>query len=720
MSITLALGAAISGLQTSQKGLDSVSRNIVNVNTDGYTRKVFLQESQILAGRGVGVRAAGLVRNVDESLLKDIRREAAVAGALNSQQTYYARIQDTFGTPEDNTSISHAISELGKSFEALGVDVSSLTQAMNTVQSGQDIADQFKRMTEMVQDLRLEADRAIEADVLKVNNLLSQIDTLNAEIIRNENTFLDTGDLKDQRDQALTALSDLMDITYFTRDSGEVIILTTSGRSLLDKSPATLSHQAVTQTSSELTYDGGNFNPLSLDGFDITRQTTKGAIGGYLDMRDSVLPAIQSELDELSVRMKEALNQAHNRGTSYPDLAQEFNGTRRFIDSGNQTINIAGGGDVKFVLYNEDGTQAAASSLVTEWTGATSGSIDSVVSALNNFFGSYKGSAVTWASVDSEGQLNIDIPSTETIGFAMRDETSTGEPGDITIQYDADSSGGGIYEETVSGFSNFFGLNDFFTNAGKNDLYDSDIVSPNWKANTTSGITIGVEGAPSIATVAISPEDTISSIVSKINNDPALQAQNIKASVEYEGSGVRLRILQNDGKEMVVSESTSAGVLSRIGVKPSKAGAAHDLTVRQDLKSDSARLSRGILQRNDDTGQYILASGDNTVANQMAAVFTSTVDFGEAGKLSAGSLTLSEYASSILSQSSTAANRNQTQLLTQTTLTQSLALKQGEVSGVNLDEELSQLMIYQQAYTAAARVITTTQTLFDVLNNVIR
>ena len=48
----------------------------------------------------------------------------------------------------------------------------------------------------------------------------------------------------------------------------------------------------------------------------------------------------------------------------------------------------------------------------------------------------------------------------------------------------------------------------------------------------------------------------------------------------------------------------------------------------------------------------------------------------------------------------------------------SLNLKQGQISGVNLDEELTQLIIYQQAYSAAARVITTNQQLFDVLNNI--
>jgi len=719
MSITLALGAAMSGLQTSQQALDSVARNIANVNTAGYTRKVFEQESLVLAGLGSGVKAAGLSRTIDESLLRDLRRSATLAEDLSVKDTYYGRVQDMFGTPEDNSSVAHKVNELAESFEALGVDVSSLTQAMNTVQTAQDLADKLANMTDMLQSLRLEADRGLEADVIKVNNLLGQIDTLNAEIVRNENTFLDTGDLKDQRDQALTELSGLMDITYFTRDSGEIIILTNTGRSLLDKSPSTVTHQSVSQTTSELSYEGGNFNPIALDGVDITTDISGGSMGGYIDMRDSILPAMQSELDELATRIKDQLNQAHNRGTSYPDLAQEFNGTRRFIDSANQSINITGGGDVAFVLYNADGTQAASDTL-TNLMGGSSGTVDDVVTALNSFFSTYNGSAVTWASVNSDGQVDIEIPSTQSVGFAMRDEDSTGAPADITIQFDANGSGGGIYEETVSGFSNFFGLNDFYTNDRENNLYDSDIVSKSWKASTTTGMQFGIAGNTNVSTISIGPNDTITSIAEKINEDTALQAANITAAIVNEGSGARLRILQNDGNELVVSETTTQGVLGRLGIEPSTAGNADDLTVRTDLKSDASKLSRGLLQKNADTGQYELASGDNSVANAMAAIFSDPTTFDEAGGLSSGTLTMSEYASSILSNIATDANRNETLNTTQQQLNETLSLKNGEVSGVNLDEELSQLMIYQQAYTAAARVISTTQELFDVLNNIIR
>lgn len=718
MSITLALGAAMSGLTTAQQGLDSVSRNISNVNTKGYTRKIFVQESQVLSGTGVGVRAKALTRNVDESLMRDIRREAAMAGDYSVQTAYYGRIQDSFGTPADNSSIAHKISALASQFEALGLDVSDITQASNTVNSASNVAEQLNRMSQTIQDLQLESNRSIEADVQSVNDLLGRIDTLNAEIVRNQNTFHDTGDLEDQRDQALTDLAGYMDFSYFKRDSGEVILLTTSGGSLLDKQPVTLSHMAVTKTDAGLTYEGGNFNGITANGVDITSDFRGGSIAGYLNMRDTTLTGMQAEIDQLASQMKDALNAAHNRGTPYPELAQTFNGTRTFIDSGSQQITL-GSGDVQLVLYNADGTQAAQSSLKTELPAVATppgASVDAVVGALNNFFSSYNGSAVTWASVDADGKVNIEIPSTETVGFAMRDEDATGGASDIQVSFD--SNGDGLTDQNVKGFSHFFGLNDFYVNDDANYLYDSKVVSKGWKASTTTGMEFGTTGSPSIATIAIGPQDSIDSIAAKINADSNLAAANITASVVKEGSGVRLRILQNDGKELNIAETTNAGVLSRIGMAPSSSGVSTDLKVRDDLFTNPALLSSGVLQKNADTGQYSLGSGDNSIANAMAKVFDSVSTFGEAGNLAGGSQTFSQYAAAILSQSSSAASRMEGQSTTQQTLLDSLTLKQGQVSGVNLDEELTQLIIYQQAYSAAARVITTSTQLFDILNNI--
>jgi flagellar hook-associated protein 1 FlgK len=56
----------------------------------------------------------------------------------------------------------------------------------------------------------------------------------------------------------------------------------------------------------------------------------------------------------------------------------------------------------------------------------------------------------------------------------------------------------------------------------------------------------------------------------------------------------------------------------------------------------------------------------------------------------------------------------------QKTLTETLNFRYTSLTGVNLDEEVSQLMVYQQAYSAAAKVISTTQQMFEILNNILR
>src|SRR5688572_26342043 len=103
MSLNLALTSAISGLQSAQTGLDIISNNIANVNTEGYTRKQFAPESVVLAGLGAGVRIGDILNKVDQNLLRDLRGQKSSLGLLQSQNSYFRRIQDGFGTTASNS-----------------------------------------------------------------------------------------------------------------------------------------------------------------------------------------------------------------------------------------------------------------------------------------------------------------------------------------------------------------------------------------------------------------------------------------------------------------------------------------------------------------------------------------------------------------------------------------------------------------------------------------
>ena len=82
--------------------------------------------------------------------------------------------------------------------------------------------------------------------------------------------------------------------------------------------------------------------------------------------------------------------------------------------------------------------------------------------------------------------------------------------------------------------------------------------------------------------------------------------------------------------------------------------------------------------------------------------------------------TLAGYGAEILSANSVAAAVVQNDLAFRDTLSQEIAFRSQSISGVNLDEEMSNLVLYQNTYTATARIITVIQDLFDVLQGILR
>ena len=90
------------------------------------------------------------------------------------------------------------------------------------------------------------------------------------------------------------------------------------------------------------------------------------------------------------------------------------------------------------------------------------------------------------------------------------------------------------------------------------------------------------------------------------------------------------------------------------------------------------------------------------------------------GGLAQTTSTLNNYAASILSANSSSVTTLDQELTFQEQLTMELYNKHTSASGVNMDEELANMIIIEQSYLAAARIITTTQSLFKVLNDMMR
>ena len=726
MTLNLALNTAISGLHTAQAGLDVISNNIANVNTEGYTRKVFQPESMVLAGYGAGVQLGDITNNIDQNLLKDLRSQHSAVGLLTTSNTYYKRIQDTFGTTAENSSISHQLNAMQQEFTTLTTAPDEVSQQLAAVQAGINTAAGLANMTRTVQTLRQEADAEIAGSITQINSYLATIDQLNDTIALNHSTGKQTEDLEDKRDVALNKLSDLLDVRYFKNQNGSITVFTSDGTTLVDSSAVNMSHVALSSVAPSNTYAGGDFNGIFAGVRDITSSIRSGKLKGLIDMRDSTLPDLQAQIDELAASLKEQVNQIHNRGTSFPNLVTNTTGTRTFMSSSTQTVTFSGA-EPSVVLYDSSGNELA-SSRILDAAGVNftnGGTIDDLAASMQTWLQAQDPQLVNaTVSVNADGRFAINL-GTDTIGIAFKDEQTAikgSAQTDVTATIDLDGDGQG--DKSYQGFSNFLGLNDYFTNTQTLTQWDSSFKPKNYTLGIPASATINFADAENPTgitdgSITVDPGDSLEQIRDKINSNAALQSR-IRADVVPEGSGQRLRIQHILGEQLVVTQVGGTDALDTLGLNYSTNGAAAGLAVNQTLVDDSSRISRGAVQLDPLTGKYVLASGDNAIASQLATLMSGPAKFQPAGSLSGTSVTFSDYAGSIISRASTSAATTQASLQVQNDLKESLDLKHAQNSGVNLDEEMSQLLIFQQTYAASAKVISTTQQLFDILNNLIQ
>lgn len=107
--------------------------------------------------------------------------------------------------------------------------------------------------------------------------------------------------------------------------------------------------------------------------------------------------------------------------------------------------------------------------------------------------------------------------------------------------------------------------------------------------------------------------------------------------------------------------------------------------------------------------------GDNTMIQQLASVGNARVAFDAAGGLSASVQTFGSYVGEMLGFASTAATNASSVQQSAKVVLDGFTERATAIGGVNLDEELANTVIYQNAYAASARIISVTNELFDIL-----
>ncbi|MGO1117862.1 flagellar hook-associated protein FlgK [Rhodovibrionaceae bacterium A322] len=598
MSVGLTLNTAIQGLQANQAALTVISNNVSNVNTDGYTAKSVNMSSRVVDGAGRGVEITNVERFVDARLQAELRSTTANMAMNETTSKYFARTQDLFGTLSSDSSISNRIAELAASIGTLSATPESSSLQTTVVTDFKQVTDQLNAMSDSIQNLRLDTDREIAANVDAMNKSLEEIAKLNLEISTAQAQGLDTADLADKRDTAIADLSEHMDISYYTRSTGEVVIFTKDGLQLADTTATPLTHSAATAMGAGISYAGGQIDGIELRGRDITSQFESGSIAALVDMRDNRLPDLQAELDRLSEMMRNEINKIHNKGTSFP-APNSLTGTRAFADPATDSITTStatriGVTDVNgaFVSYYD--------------LPAGTYTINNVAATIN----ANLGADVTASIVNGALQISAD-DAANSVGLV--------DLGDQQVTFGAD---------TYEGLSYFFGLNDLLITDGN------------------------------------SPGDAIT-------------------------------------------------------------GIGAEITVRSDIIDAESRMARGIM--NSATGADApvagdsgIGQGDNSIMVRLSELFEEPLVFTASGDLPNLKTSLSGYAGEIIGNNSVAAKSAAENTEFQQSLFEEISYRYSSASEVNLDLELANMIVFQNAYQASAQIVTAAQEMLDTLLNMMR
>lgn len=309
------LNAALSGLRAAQRHIGLISSNIANVTTPGYTRKILPQSDFVVNGESIGVRTANVRRSVNESLQIDLYAQTSLSQSTQVQLKYLQQVQLFHGDPNEEGAIPNMLQNLHNDFLALADDPVDTEQLAITVGHAQQFANRINQLSELYTRMRNETQTEMEDSVATINALLQRIERSNNQIARNINVGAETASLEDERDQALKELSEQLDISYYPTGDGRIYVQMQNGDQLVGNTAVTLSFNPSTlgvgsyypASAKGIYFDSGNGG--TSEDIEITSQISGGKLGGLLELRDELLPRYQAELDEFAQKLSQRFDE---------------------------------------------------------------------------------------------------------------------------------------------------------------------------------------------------------------------------------------------------------------------------------------------------------------------------------------------------------------------------------------------------------------------------
>ncbi len=615
MSLSQALSIAMSGLRANQLALSLTSSNVANSDTPGYIRKTVNQIQTSSGSIGAGVSVTGVNRELDLYLQQQIRTEQSGASYADLRSSILSSLQSIYGTPGGTGTLETAFNSLVTAVQGLSTSSDSQSARIGVLNAAQSLTQQLNSMSAGIQSLRSQAESGLNSAVNTANTAMQQIVNLNTQLQSGNTTDAAAAALKDQRDQYVDQLSQLMDIRVIDNGNNQIQVFTNSGVQLVGAEASTLSFNPQGTVTPNTQWDadptkstlgtltlnfpnGGSLNLIQ------TNSIRSGTIAGYLELRDKTLVQAQTQLDQFAANMSGLLSDKTTAGTA--------------VNSGPSNgfdLDLSGlqNGNVIHLTYTDVGNVQHQLSLV-----------------------------------------RVDDPSVLPLS-----NNATTDPNDQVIGIDFSAGMASVTSQ----------LNAALGSAGLQF------------SNTGSTLRVLDNGIGTATVNAASVTSTTSSLL---------------------GGGGEVPLF-TDGNSLYTGAITAAGQQS--------VGLAARIRVNSQIVGDPAKLVQynattpsGDTKRPDFLYQQLTAG--KSLYSPSTGFGTSTLPF---------QATLSNFSQQIASAQGQAADTAKQIADGQDVVLSTLKQKFNSQSGVNIDEEMAQLLSLQNAYASNARVMSTVKQMFDAL-----
>lgn len=692
-------------LFASQVQLQVTGENIANVNTEGYARRsVVLEEQNYIDYRpgqlGTGVVAKEVVRDFDE-MVETLYLEQNSLSEKWGQLFEQLQGVETLLNESSGTGISTAMSNYFNSWN-------DAAQRPDNYGSRQEVVNQaltmISTLSQVDNDLQLMQNRVndiVSDQVRDANSLMAEIADLNEQIqVHHIEGINNANSLFDERARKVRELGEIIDITTIDNGGGNFTVLTSAGQNLVDGATHFSlefgAAEAVTDLRTDSTFDGAIYYEGS-DDFEYTIEFL-GSNGGSSSIAGPTSAAGTAAKFRVSLDggvtwlTDEDGNERQFSAREYDDRVKVDDLTIWFGSTTDSKVSPSGNfaaGDifkisprqglywVENTSHKEEITPQLHFNGEENTKRVTGGSLSALLTFRDNYAGKYREKlgemteTLIWETNRRHSQ-GAGLQS-----FSILDATYSVT--DASKALGSDSTGLAFGDRLQSGSAFVY-------------VYDSD------SGLLMSSAALDFGGGASFDPDIHSLNDVETAIETTFNGLIDVQITNNK-----------LLLTASAGTTFAFGTDTS-GLLAGLGLNTFfKGDSPDDIGINEKITSDLDYLATGHVN-----GSGEMNPGDNTTALEMYELRETDVTINSSVEGTVNTSIL-EYYNSLVGNVGSDTSRASFNTDFYSTLSKDLNERQQAISGVNLDEEMSDLVKYQASFTAAAKLITTADQMLQTI-----